>query len=131
MRYIDNRHRTRDLLLEYDVHFIPGRPRAGGTSMIFPYETRNFAQMKDELYRFAADSGFTGTQAEFNTGFGAYLENSRKEIVFGYYVDFPAQGNSQTLYFDLDEKILYYWENEYIPVNTLPIANTILNGGDA
>jgi hypothetical protein len=35
------------------------------------------------------------------------------------------------LYFDLDEKILYYWDNEYIPVNAMLITNTILNGGEA
>ena len=35
------------------------------------------------------------------------------------------------LYFDLDGKILYYWDNEYIPVNAMLITNTILNGGDA
>lgn len=34
------------------------------------------------------------------------------------------------LYFDLDEKILYYWDNEYKPVNALLIANTILHGGE-
>jgi hypothetical protein len=35
------------------------------------------------------------------------------------------------LYFDLDEKVLYYWNEEYIPVNTMLITNTILNGGEA
>jgi len=35
------------------------------------------------------------------------------------------------LYFDLETKILYYWDNEYIPVNAMLIANTIIDGGDA
>jgi len=35
------------------------------------------------------------------------------------------------LYFDLNEKILYYWDGEYIPVNAMLIADTIVNGGDA
>ena len=28
------------------------------------------------------------------------------------------------------EKILYYWDTEYIPVNAMLIANTILHGGE-
>ena len=35
------------------------------------------------------------------------------------------------LYFDLSEKVLYYWNEEYIPVNAMLIANTIVNGGEA
>jgi len=35
------------------------------------------------------------------------------------------------LYFDLDAKILYYWDKEYIPINAMLIARTILNGGGA
>jgi len=35
------------------------------------------------------------------------------------------------LYFDIDNKILYYWDNEYLPANTMLIANTILEGGEA
>jgi hypothetical protein len=34
------------------------------------------------------------------------------------------------LYFDLNEKILYYWDNAYIPVNAMLIAHTILDGGE-
>jgi hypothetical protein len=35
------------------------------------------------------------------------------------------------LYFDLNDKILYYWDGEYIPVNAMLIAHAILEGGDA
>jgi len=35
------------------------------------------------------------------------------------------------LYFDLNEKVLYYWNEGYIPVNAMLITNTILNGGEA
>ena len=38
----------------------------------------------------------------------------------------------EKLYFDLDDKILYYWSGtEYTPVNAMLIAHTILNGGEA
>ena len=52
-------------------------------------------------------------------------------IIFEIFNNFPQYGSSQNLYFDLNEKILYYWDNEYIPVNAMLIANTTLEGGDA
>lgn len=35
--YKSNRERTRDLLLEYDVHIMPPRPRAAGLGMIYTW----------------------------------------------------------------------------------------------
>ena len=35
--YKSNRARTRDLLLEYDIHIMPPRPRAAGLAMIYPW----------------------------------------------------------------------------------------------
>ena len=40
-KYIDNRHRTRDLLLEYDAAIMPPHPRAGGIPMIYPWGDNN------------------------------------------------------------------------------------------
>lgn len=51
--------------------------------------------------------------------------------MFDDYANFPETGSADMLYFDLQEKILYYWDNEYIPVNTMLIAHTILDGGEA
>lgn len=51
--------------------------------------------------------------------------------MFATYSEFPETGINSKLYFDLEEKILYYWENSYIPVNAMLIANTSLNGGEA
>lgn len=156
MRYIDTRHRTRDLLLEYDHSIMPLHPRAGGLailypwgnenesggvmppfpnpsaiSAIYPWEMQNLAVMGDWLFAFAANSGYTGTREEFYKYFGTYLENNKQEILFETFNNFPSIGQQDMLYFDLDGKILYYWDNEYIPVNAMLITNTILNGGDA
>ena len=157
MIYIDNRHRTRDLLLEYEPSIMPVHPRAGGLAMlypwgnnndsgsammppfpdpsaissIYPWEMQYLAVMGDWLYVFAKSSGYNGTREEFYSCFGSYLEKNRQEIVFDSYANFPSTGVQDMLYFDLDEKILYYWDNEYIPVNAMLIANTIVNGGEA
>ena len=156
-----NSHRraTRDLLLEYDTTIMPPRPRAAGLSyvynwldsntapdettdmpptptttnmsMVYPWEQTNLGILSTQLYTLAANSGYTGTQSEFNTHFGYYLENNHKEILFDLYTNFPQVGVADMLYFDLNDRILYYWDNEYIPVNAMLIANTIVNGGEA
>ena len=156
MKYIDTRHRTRDLLLEYEPTIMPLHPRAGGLavlypwgnnndsgsvmppfpnpsaiSSIYPWEMQNLAIMGDWLFSFAANSGYKGTREEFYKYFGTYLETNRQEILFETFDNFPSIGTEDMLYFDLNEKILYYWDNEYIPVNAMLIANTILHGGDA
>lgn len=157
MSYIDNRHRTRDLLLEYEPSIMPVHPRAGGIPMlypwgntndngsimmppfpnpgaissIYPWEMQHLAIMGDWLFTFAASSGYNGSREEFYSHFGSYLETNRQEIIFDTFENFPATGAQDILYFDLNEKILYYWDNEYIPVNTLLITNTILQGGEA
>lgn len=156
MKYIDTRHRTRDLLLEYEPTIMPLHPRAGGLavlypwgnnndsgsvmppfpnpsaiSSIYPWEMQNLAIMGDWLFSFAANSGYKGTREEFYKYFGTYLETNRQEILFETFDNFPSVGTEDMLYFDLNEKILYYWDNEYIPVNAMLIANTILHGGDA
>ena len=151
------RRRTRDLLLEYDQSIMPPRPRAGGLPMvypwgndfdenstalppfpnssiiasIYPWELQNLTIMGDWLYQFSKNTGYSGTREEFYSYFGLYLEHNRQEIVFDSFSNFPSTGDLDKLYFDLDEKILYYWDNDYIPANTLLITNTILNGGEA
>ena len=158
--YKSNRERTRDLLLEYDLRIMPPRPRAAGLAMIYPWlnsnkedggwinippipdtaefqvvypwESIGLSILGDQIYMLAAKSGYHGTREEFHHYFGSYLENNRWEILFESFANFPEQGETTKLYFDLDEKILYYWAgSEYVPVNAMLIANTIINGGDA
>ena len=156
MIYIDNRHRTRDLLLEYEPSIMPLHPRAGGLAMVYPWGNNNdsgtvlppfpnsdeisslypwslsdLAIMGDWLYTLASNSGYDGSREEFYKNFGSYLIGNKQEIVFRTYAEFPEEGQADMLYFDLDEKVLYYWDNEYMPVNAMLIANTIVNGGEA
>jgi hypothetical protein len=156
---MSERRRTRDLLLEYHTDIVPPKPRAAGLGVVYPWflrdiipegkpnlppapegavlptvypwETYEMTLVVDQLYAFAAASGYTGSKNEFKMYFGSYLENNRPEIIFSKYNKFPNPGNKTQLFFDLDEKILYYWDNEYIPVNAMLIANTILEGGEA
>ena len=79
----------------------------------------------------ASQFGYSGTREDFYYYFGSYLERNIQEILFDSYDNFPETGEINKLYFDLDEKILYYWNNEYIPVNAMLITDTILNGGEA
>jgi len=51
--------------------------------------------------------------------------------MFATYGAFPERGITDKLYFDLETKILYYWNEEYIPVNAMLIAETALDGGEA
>lgn len=151
------RHRTRDLLLEYDINIMPPRPRAGGLaivypwgspvwdnvidmsipkqphitslSMVYPWENTSLNILNHQLYLLAIQNGFEGTEAEFKELFTAFV--GPRSIMFALYSDFPEVGVKNKLYFDLEEKILYYWDEEYIPVNAMLIANTILEGGEA
>ena len=157
--YKSNRQRTRDLLLEYDLRIMPPRPRAAGLAMVYPWLNSNYEQgswtvppipdtaefsivypwesiglniLGDQIYLLAANSGYHGTREEFHHYFGSYLENNRWEILFEQFTNFPDIGETDKLYFDLNEKILYYWDgNDYTPVNAMLIAHTILDGGEA
>ena len=157
--YRSNRVRTRDLLLEYDPRIMPPRPRAAGIAMIYPWLNSNVADqgwvtlpipdteefkvvypwesiglsiLSDQIYVLASNSGYHGTREEFHHYFGSYLETNRWEILFESFSNFPETGEQDKLYFDLDENILYYWnQTEYVPVNAMLITNSILNGGDA
>lgn len=150
------RRRTRDLLLEYDKAIMPPRPRVAGLSniyswgstplddlngdeppipdqqniySIYPWENTSLSIFSNQLYKVAIINGFVGTEREFIDRFVNYV--SDKQIIFETFNHFPQFGSQNKLYFDLDEKILYYWDEEYIPVNAMLIANTMINGGEA
>lgn len=110
---------------------MPPFPDPTAISSIYPWSMQDLAIMGDWLFALAASSGYKGTRVEFYANFGSYLEKNRQEIVFDTFDNFPNPGVQDMLYFDLNEKILYYWDNEYIPVNAMLIAETIVNGGEA
>ena len=150
------RYRTRDLLLEYDKIIMPPKPRAAGLSsiynwgskapnsdgtsdfpipsqtdmpMIYPWEDVSLSIFSNQLYKVAILNGFIGTEKEFLDRFVNYV--SDKQIIFETYANFPRYGSTSKLYFDTEEKILYYWDNDYLPVNAMLIAETTLEGGGA
>lgn len=127
--YLDRR-KTRDLLLEYDPAIMPLKPRQAGLSIIYPWENQSMTVFAKQLFQFAADSGFDGDENDFITNFGKFL--SSKSVIYANFTDFPEEGEAAKLYFALDEKILYYWDNmEYKPVKATLIDNTIIYSGDA
>jgi hypothetical protein len=123
------RQLTRDLLLEYDSAIMPPRPRAAGLKVIYPWENIMLSNFAEQLFEVAKNSGFIGDQQLFTTNFGSFIQN--KDIIYDLFKNFPEIGDFNKLYFDLNEKILYYWDNEYIPINAMLIAQTTLNGGEA
>ena len=126
---MSERARTRDLLLEYDKAIIPPRPRVAGLVSVYPWENLPISILSKQLFTLAANSGFNGTEKDFKEKFGSYLQE--KQIIYANYINFPTVGELDKFYFDLEEKILYYWDEEYIPVNAMLIANTIIEGGEA
>lgn len=120
------RWRTRDRLLEYDRDIMPLVPHTAGLRMVYPWEDFNLGRM---LYELAVSSGYDGTYTEFINSFGVFV--SGKSIIYALFNEFPEEGDSELLYFATDEKILYYWDNGYYPINAMLIANTTLEGGGA
>lgn len=98
---------------------------------VYPWESVGLNILGDQIYLLAARSGYTGTREEFHRYFGSYLENNKWEILFEEFDNFPEVGEINKLYFDLTDKILYYWNGKYIPVNAMLITDTILQGGGA
>lgn len=110
---------------------IPPIPNTAEFAVVYPWETIGLNILGDQIYLLAKNSGYHGTREEFHHYFGSYLEKNKWEILFETFDNFPETGERDKLYFDLDENILYYWNQEYIPVNAMLIANTIINGGEA
>jgi len=123
------RYRTRDLLLEYDYSIMPVRPRTAGLAMVYPWESTNLRILNHQFYQMAVINGYAGTEDEFKRIFNNYV--SKYNVIFAKYNEFPRYGDKDKLYFDTEEKALYYWDNEYLLVNAMIVANTILEGGGA
>lgn len=157
MDWNHERRRTRNLLVEYDTNIMAPRPRAGGLamvypwgsaflenvedlsipqrphtttlSMVYPWENTSLNILNHQLYLLAVQFGFEGTEDDFKQLFAGFV--GARSILFATFDKFPDEGITEKLYFDLEEKILYYWDGGYIPVNAMLIANTRLDGGEA
>ena len=108
---------------------VPAQPHTTTLSMVYPWENTSLNILSHQLYMLAVQYGFEGTEDDFKQLFTAYV--GPRSIMFAVYENFPEEGVANKLYFDLEEKILYYWDGEYIPVNAMLITDTLLNGGDA
>ena len=145
------RKRTRDLLLEYDV--VPFHHRAGGLSIVYPWENTDISVFEQQFFKMARENGYNGTKEEFWKVF------SSTGIIPGELKAFPVPGDVTYLYFDVTTGIVYCFRNIttqeeldklvemgatvvgksedeqtnylYIPIQTLLIENTTLYGGDA
>ena len=151
------RHRTRDRLLEYDYRIMPPAPHTAGLAttfpwgsvylenyddplipldphtttlkMVYPWENTSLNILNHQLFLIARANGFEGDENDFKLLFSSYV--GPRSIMFATYDAFPETGIKDKLYFDLEEKILYYWDQEYIPVNAMLITETTLDGGEA
>lgn len=85
--------------------------------------------LNHQLYLVAVMNGFNGSEEDFHDIFSSFL--GQYNVIFSTFNNFPEIGLEDKLYFDLEEKILYYWDTKYLPVNAMLITNTILNGGEA
>jgi len=120
------RWNTRDLLTEAQN---PSEPTSYVSSIksVYPWENMQLSFFAGQLYTLAKEGGYEGTIDDFTTNFGKLLE--KKNIEYMERDSFPEQGEISKLYFDTQEKILYYWDGEYYPVNTTLITNTVIEGG--
>lgn len=122
------RRRTRDLLLDAEN---PSAPTSYVSNIrtIYPWENMQLSFFAGQLYTLAKNGGYNGSIENFNSNFGKLLEE--KTLEYSNKSDFPSEGEIFKLYFDMEEKILYYWDNnEYRPINANLIENTVVKGGD-
>ena len=125
----EERRRTRDLLLDAQ-NPTPPTTYISSIRAVYPWENMELAFFAGQLYALAAQGGYTGSIDDFNTSFGKLLEE--KNIQYFNKNDFPEEGNTNNLYFAIDEKILYYWNgNSYNPIQATLIQNSTIEGGEA
>ena len=121
------RWNTRDLLLDAEN---PSNPSSYVCKIkaVYPWENTQLSFFAGQLYILAKEGGYKGSVEDFNRTFGTLLEE--KTITYLPLEDFPSEGATDHLYFDTNEKILYYWDNGYYPIQSTLITDTIINGGE-
>ena len=122
------RWNTRDLLLDAQ-NPDPPTTYISHIRAVYPWEQMQLSFFAGQLYTLAKEGGYSGSAEDFDKEFGKLLEE--KTIDYKSRSDFPIEGETSKLYFDIEEKILYYWDGEYLPVNATLITGTILQGGGA
>lgn len=123
----EERRRTRDLLLEAQ-NPTTSTNYISSIKSVYPWENMQLSFFAGQLYAFAQLNGYKGNVDDFNKQFVSAIKE--KTIHYLSKNEFPSEGEKNHLYFDIEEKILYYYDNEYLPVNTTLITNSIINGGE-
>lgn len=98
------RYRTRDRLVEYDFNVYPAVPHTAGLQMIYPWENLMLSSLSHSIFLLAQRSGYTGEEDDFWSSF------SESKIHFGTLNTFPIPGEENSLYFDKETGILYYFK---------------------
>lgn len=121
------RWETRDRLLDYEASLMPPALADLDMGSVYPWHTQSLRLLDHMLYQIAKLNGFEGDEEEFNALFFGFA--AKQQIIFS---PFPEEGEEGILYFNLEDKTLYYWdETEYRPVNAMLMADVIINGGSS
>lgn len=146
------RWRTRDRLLTYDPGLLPVSPEFNDLPIIYPWVNWQSQDLQSQILNLAHANGFDGSITDF------WQQFFTKQTVFtGILVNFPEQGDPETLYLDTETGILYYFKrtdeivlpdiaaehgveivlidngytNMYIPISAFPLEPLFINCGDA
>lgn len=122
----EERWRTRDLLQQAQN----AATNFGSLSSVYPWENIQLSALAQQLYKIAADNGYSGTQEEFVRKFGNFTEDWQIEVM--PFEQFPDTGSKDKLYLDDNSNNLYRWNGEeYLLVNSNFISGVIIQGGEA
>lgn len=128
LNWNEERWRTRDRLLDYDITIVPPHPHSGGIAcpyplededlspripspeadsslpFIYPWEATNLYELERSIYLIAQRNGYTGSEDTLWNRF------SNGTVVTGTLATFPVPGDELNLYFDKETEILYYFK---------------------
>ena len=122
----EERWRTRDLLQKAQN----AATNFGSLGSVYPWENIQLSALAQQLYKIAADNGYSGTQEEFVRKFGNFTEDWQIEVM--PFEQFPDTGSKDKLYLDDNSNNLYRWNGEeYLLINSNFISGVIIQGGEA
>lgn len=122
----EERWRTRDLLQKAQNT----ATNFGSLSSVYPWENIHLSALAQQLYKIAADNGYSGPQEEFVRKFGNFTEDWQIEVM--PFEQFPDKGSQDKLYLDDNSNNLYRWNGEeYLLINSNFISGVIIQGGEA
>lgn len=94
-----NRWRTSTLTLDTNEY-----QAANSIQAVYPWENIQRAQLSQQIHQIAQEYGFNKGEDEFWARFTTGI------LVLDSFSNFPQEGQEDTLYYDKDEAILYYFK---------------------